>query len=501
MEALQSLSEGFRIALTMQNLTWALVGCALGTAVGVLPGVGPAVTIALLLPLTTKLEPTSALIMFCGVYYGAMYGGSTTSILLNSPGESASIATTLEGNQMAKRGRAGAALATAALGSFVAGSIATIVVTLFAPIVAEWGLQFGPAEKFALMLLAFTTISALLGSSALRGFAALLIGLFIGMIGLDGLSGQIRFAMGIQELFDGIDVVVVAVGLFAVGETLYVASHQHTVHETVERIKGAIVMSAQDFKRSIMPWLRGTAFGIPFGAMPAGGAEIPTFLSYAAEKKLTRYPDEFGKGAIEGVAGPEAANNASVTTALIPLLTLGLPTSATAAIILTGFQQYGIQPGPLLFTTQAELVWGLIASLYIGNVMLLVLNLPMAGMWARLLTIPRPLLYAGILIFATIGAYGMRQSWFDLLLLLIFGLLGYAMRRWDFPVAPVLVGMILGPRADTELRRALQISQSDFSVFLTRPVACTLIVLSILLVAVPAWLRWRKSRRGVAIAG
>ena len=501
MEALQSLSEGFRIALTMQNLTWALVGCALGTAVGVLPGVGPAVTIALLLPLTTKLEPTSALIMFCGVYYGAMYGGSTTSILLNSPGESASIATTLEGNQMAKRGRAGAALATAALGSFVAGSIATIVVTLFAPIVAEWGLQFGPAEKFALMLLAFTTISALLGSSALRGFAALLIGLFIGMIGLDGLSGQIRFAMGIQELFDGIDVVVVAVGLFAVGETLYVASHQHTVHETVERIKGAIVMSAQDFKRSIMPWLRGTAFGIPFGAMPAGGAEIPTFLSYAAEKKLTRYPDEFGKGAIEGVAGPEAANNASVTTALIPLLTLGLPTSATAAIILTGFQQYGIQPGPLLFTTQAELVWGLIASLYISNVMLLVLNLPLAGMWARLLTIPRPLLYAGILIFATIGAYGMRQSWFDLLLLLIFGLLGYAMRRWDFPVAPVLVGMILGPRADTELRRALQISQSDFSVFLTRPVACTLIVLSILLVAVPAWMRWRKSRRGVAIAG
>ena len=456
MEALQGLIEGFGIALTWTNLLWAFVGCALGTAVGVLPGVGPAVTIALLLPLTTKLDATSALIMFCGVYYGAMYGGSTTSILLNTPGESASIATTIEGNQMAKKGRAGQALATAAIGSFVAGTIATILVSLFAPYVAEWGLQFGPADKFALMLLAFTTISAVLGTSALRGFAALFLGLFIGFIGLDALSGQIRFAMGIEELYDGIDVVVVAVGLFAVGETLYVACHQQNLAETIEGIKGSIWMTASDWKRSIGPWLRGTAFGIPFGAMPAGGAEIPTFLSYAMEKKLAKNPEEFGHGAIEGVAGPEAANNASVTTALIPLLTLGLPTSATAAIILTGFQQYGIQPGPLLFTTQSELVWGLIASLYIGNVMLLILNLPLVGMWAKLLTIPRPLLYAGIMIFATIGAYGMRNSWFDLFLLLVFGLLGYAMRRWDFPVAPVLIGMILGPRADTELRRALQ---------------------------------------------
>ena len=432
--------------------------------------------------------------MFCGVYYGAMYGGSTTSILLNTPGESASIATTLEGNLMAKRGRAGPALATAAIGSFVAGTIATVLVSLFAPYVAEWGLQFGPADKFALILLAFTTISAVLGTSALRGFAALFLGLFIGFIGLDALSGQIRFAMGIEELYDGIDVVVVAVGLFAVGETLYVATHQQTLAESVEKIKGSIWMTKEDWKRSIGPWLRGTAFGIPFGAMPAGGAEIPTFLSYATEKKLSK-SDEFGKGAIEGVAGPEAANNASVTTALIPLLTLGLPTSATAAIILTGFQQYGIQPGPLLFTTQSELVWGLIASLYIGNVMLLILNLPLVGMWAKLLSIPRPLLYAGIMIFATIGAYGMRNSWFDLFLLLVFGLLGYAMRRWDFPVAPVLIGMILGPRADTELRRALQISQSDFSVFFTRPISCTLIILSVLLVVVPAFLRWRAARR------
>ena len=501
MDAFAGLAQGFAIALTWTNVMWALVGCALGTAVGVLPGVGPAVTIALLLPLTTQIEPTSALIMFCGVYYGAMYGGSTTSILLNSPGESASIATTLEGNMMAKNGRAGPALATAAIGSFVAGTIATVIVSLFAPSVAEWGLTFGPADKFALMILAFTTVSAVLGQSALRGFAALFLGLFVGLIGTDALSGQIRFGLGIPELYDGIDVVVVAVGLFAVGETLYVASHQQGVIETVEKIKGNVWMTASDWKRSWPAWLRGTAFGIPFGAMPAGGAEIPTFLSYAAERKLSPRKEEFGNGAIEGVAGPESANNASVTTALIPLLTLGLPTSATAAIILTGFQQYGIQPGPLLFTTQSDLVWGLIASLYIGNVMLLVLNLPLVGIWVRLLAIPRQYLYAGIVIFATIGAYGMRNSWFDLFLLWLFGVLGYGMRRWDIPVAPVLIGMILGPRADTELRRALQISQSDFSVFFTRPLSGTLLALSLLLLVVPVAWRWRQARRRHGPAG
>ncbi|HVJ76082.1 MAG TPA: tripartite tricarboxylate transporter permease [Casimicrobiaceae bacterium] len=498
MGGLEGLASGFAIALTATNILWAFIGCLLGTAVGVLPGVGPAVTIALLLPLTTQLEPTSALIMFCGVYYGAMYGGSTTSILLNTPGESASIATSLEGNAMAKRGRAGAALATAAIGSFVAGTIATVLVTLVAPPVAEWGLSFGPAEKFSLILLAFMTISAVLGTSALRGFASLFLGLFIGLIGTDALSGQIRFAMGIQELYDGIDVVVVAVGLFAIGETLYVASHERRVVETVERIKGSLWMSSADFRRSIGPWLRGTAIGFPFGTMPAGGAEIPTFLSYATEKRLNKGPDKFGEGAIEGVAGPEAANNASVTAALIPLLTLGLPTSATAAIILTGFQQYGIQPGPLLFTTQADLVWALIASLYLGNVMLLVLNLPMAGVWARLLTIPRPMLYAGIVVFATISAYGMRNSWFDLFLLAFFGLVGYVMKRFDVPVAPCLVGMILGPRADTELRRALQISQSDFSVFLTRPISAALLAVAVALVVVPAAMRWRDRRRARA---
>lgn len=495
MGGFEGLLTGLEIAATATNLMWAFIGCLLGTAVGVLPGVGPAVTIALLLPLTTKLEPTSALIMFCGVYYGAMYGGSTTSILLNTPGESASIATSLEGNAMAKRGRAGPALATAAIGSFVAGTIATILVTLVAPPVAEWGLSFGPTEKFSLMVLAFMTISAVLGQSALRGFASLFLGLYLGLVGTDLISGQVRFALGIEELYDGIDVVVVAVGLFAIGETLYVASHDRRLVETVERIKGSLWMSARDFRRSIGPWLRGTAIGFPFGTMPAGGSEIPTFLSYATEKKLAKGPEKFGEGAIEGVAGPEAANNAAVTAALIPLLTLGLPTSATSAIILTGFQQYGIQPGPLLFTTQAELVWALIASLYIGNVMLLVLNLPMAGVWARLLSIPRPMLYAGIVVFATISAYGMRNSWFDLFLLAFFGLIGYAMKRWDIPVAPCLVGMILGPRADTELRRALQISQSDFSVFVTRPISAALLAIALALIVVPAIARWRRVRR------
>jgi len=490
--------SGFAVALTLKNLMWGFLGVTLGTAIGVLPGVGPALTIALLLPATAGLDPTGALIMFAGIYYGAMYGGSTTSILLNTPGESASIATSLEGNAMAKRGRAGAALATAAIGSFVAGTIATILVTLVAPPVAEWGLSFGPAEKFSLMVLAFMTISAVLGQSALRGFASLFFGLFLGLIGTDAMSGQVRLALGVQELYDGIDVVVVAVGLFAIGETLYVASHERRVVETIERIRGSLWMSKEDFRRSIGPWLRGTAIGFPFGTMPAGGAEIPTFLSYATEKKLHKGPDKFGEGAIEGVAGPEAANNASVTAALIPLLTLGLPTSATAAIILTGFQQYGIQPGPLLFTTQADLVWALIASLYLGNVMLLVLNLPMAGVWARLLSIPRPMLYAGIVVFATISAYGMRNSWFDLFLLLFFGLVGYVMKRWDIPVAPCLVGMILGPRADTELRRALQISQSDFSVFVTHPISAALLGVALLLVIVPPAMRWRERRRSRA---
>jgi len=496
MEAFEALLAGFGVALKPINLLWGFIGVTLGTFVGVLPGVGPALTVAMLLPLTVKLDPTGALIMFAGIYYGAMFGGSTTTILLNTPGESASIATALEGNRMAKAGRAGPALATAAIGSFVAGSIATVLLTLLAPLVVELALKFGPAEYFSLMVFAFITVSAVLGSSTVRGLASLFLGLFFGLIGIDGQTGQPRFAFGVGELLDGVDVVVLAVGLFAVGEALYVAAYQSRLTETLEKLKGSIWMSKADWKRSWPAWLRATGIGFPFGTIPAGGAEIPTFLSYTVEKKLSKHPEEFGHGAIEGVAGPEAANNASATGVLVPLLTLGIPTSATAAILLGAFQNYGIQPGPLLFQSQAALVWGLIASLYVGNVMLLVLNLPLIGIWVKVLSIPKDILYAAILVFATLGAYSLHQSWVDLLMLYVFGLLGFAMRRWDIPVGPAVIGLILGPLAETQFRRALSISQGDATVFFTQPISATFLAITAALVVVP-WIV-RRARRGRA---
>jgi putative tricarboxylic transport membrane protein len=396
----------------------------------------------------------------------------------------------MEGNMMAKRGRAGPALSTSAIGSFVAGTIAVLLLTVMAPIVVDFALKFGPAEYFSVMVLAFITVSAVLGASPARGLASLFFGLVLGLIGLDSQTGQARFTLGIPELLDGIDVVVVAVGLFAVGETLYVATYLNRQADTVEQMKGSIWMNKSDWGRSWKPWLRGTALGFPFGTIPAGGAEIPTFLSYAIEKKLTRHPEEFGKGAIEGVAGPEAANNASATGTLVPLLTLGLPTTATAAIILAAFQQWGLQPGPLLFETQPDLIWGLIASMYTGNVILLILNLPLVGIWVKLLAIPRPLLYAGILIFATLGAYGLRNSWFDLFLLYTIGVIGFLMRRYDIPVAPILVGMILGPLCEQQFRRALAISQGDLSIFITQPISATVLAITALvLILPPIWKR------------
>ena len=478
MDTLSQLLNGFAVALTPINLMFALIGTFLGTAIGVLPGIGPALTIALLLPITFKVDPTGAFILFAGIYYGAMYGGSTTSILLNTPGESATIVTALEGNRMAKRGRAGAALATAAIGSFVAGTIGTMGITFLAPVVVELALKFGPAEYFCLMTLAFVTVSAVLGNSTVRGLVSLFFGIWLGLIGIDLQTGQPRFTFGLIELLDGINVIVVAVGLFAVGETLWLASrHAHGKDELLP-LSGSLWMTREEWKRSWKPWLRGTGLGFSIGAMPAGGAEIPTFLSYYIEKKLSIKPEEFGNGAIEGVAGPEAANNASAAGVLVPMLTLGLPTSATAAIMLSAFQSYGIQPGPLLFQTQANLVWGLIASLYIANVMLLVMNLPLVPLWVKILAVPKPWLYGGILLFATIGTYGISQSVIDLMLLYAVGIAGYFMRRFDFPAAPVIIGMILGPLAEQELRRALTISQGDWIVFLTRPLSATLLALA-----------------------
>ncbi|MBL0931291.1 MAG: tripartite tricarboxylate transporter permease [Alphaproteobacteria bacterium] len=493
METLADLATGFSVALTPTNLLFALVGTLLGTAIGVLPGLGPALTIALLLPITYKVDATGAFILFAGIYYGAMYGGSTTSILLNTPGESATIVTALEGNKMAKRGRAGAALATSAIGSFVAGTIGTVGITFVAPIVVELALKFGPADYFSLMILAFVTVSAVLGNSAIRGLASLAFGIWLGLIGIDMQTGQARFTFGLIELLDGINVIVVAVGLFAVGETLWLASrHAHGKDELLP-MSGSLWMTREEWKRSWKPWLRGTGLGFSIGALPAGGAEIPTFLSYYIEKKLSTKPEEFGHGAIEGVAGPEAANNASAAGVLVPMLTLGLPTSATAAIMLSAFQSYGINPGPLLFETQATLVWGLIASLYIANVMLLVMNLPMVAVWVKILAIPKPWLYAGIMVFATIGTYGISQSVIDLALLYAVGIAGYFMRRFDFPTAPVIIGMILGPLAEQELRRALTISQGDMTVFLTRPLSASLLALAAIALFGPVL--WKLANR------
>jgi putative tricarboxylic transport membrane protein len=459
--------------------------------IGILPGIGPALTIALLLPVTRHLDPTGAFIMFAGLYYGAMYGSSTTSILLNTPGESGSIVTAMEGNIMARQGRGAAALSTAAIGSFVAGTLGTLALTFLAPVFVKLALLFGPAEYFALMVVAFTTVSALLGSSMTRGLVSLLLGLALGLAGTDILTGQPRLVFGYPSLLRGIDIVVVAVGLFAVGEALYMASRPDLRAAEIIPIKGSLFMTREEWRRSWKPWLRGTGLGFPFGALPAGGTEIPTFLSYFLEKRLSKRPEEFGKGAIEGVAGPEAANNAAVAGVLVPLLTLGLPTSATAAILLAAFEQYNLQPGPLLFASSSTLVWGLIASLYIGNVMLLVLNLPLVGLWVRLLAIPQSLLYGGILVFSTLGVYSLSNSTFDLVLLFIIGVLGFLMRRYDFPVAPCIIGLILGPLAEAQFRRALSISQGDPSVFVTHPISAALLAIAFAILVVPPLLRRR----------
>jgi putative tricarboxylic transport membrane protein len=489
MESLAALGQGFLVAIEPAKLIYALVGVFLGTAVGVLPGIGPALTVALLLPVTFKLDPTGSLIMFAGIYYGAMYGGSTTSILINTPGESASMITALEGNKMARVGRGGPALATAAIGSFVAATIATVALALFAPWLVELAIRFGPADYFALMVLAFVTVSATFGDSPLRGLTSLFVGLFLGLIGIDRLTGQARLTLGVPELLDGIEVTTLAIGLFAVGEALFVASRRKHGPEEIEPVRGSLWMTKEDWRRSWAPWLRGAALGFPIGALPAGGAEIPTFLSYTIEKRLTKHPEEFGQGAIEGVAGPEAANNASAAGTLMPLLSLGLPTSATAAIMLAGFQQYGLNPGPLLFSERPDLVWGLIASLFVANTMLVILNLPLVGLWVRLLAIPQPWLYAGILVFAATGTIAAKPSLVELAMLAGFGALGLAMRLYGYPIAPAVVGLILGPMAETQLRRALSMSLGDPRVLIESPIAAGLLAIAALALAAPFALR------------
>lgn len=485
MESFELLAHGFAVAVQPTNLLFATIGVLLGTLVGVLPGIGPALTVALLLPVTFQLDPGGSIIMFAGIYYGGMYGGSTTAILLNTPGEAASVVTALEGNKMARAGRGGPALATAAIGSFVAGTIATIGLAFLAPLLVQLAIGFGPWDYFALMVVAFVTVAATFGSSPLRGLTSLAFGLLLGLVGIDQLTGQARMSFGVPQLFDGIEVTTLAVGLFAIGEALYIASRQMHGQEKPIAIKGSLWMTKEDWKRSWKPWLRGVGFGFPIGALPAGGAEIPTFLSYTTERKLAKNPEEFGKGAIEGVAGPEAANNASAAGTLVPLLTLGLPTSATAAIMLAGFQQYGLQPGPLLFANEPSLVWGLIASLFIANTMLIVLNLPLIGLWVQLLKIPLPWLYAGILVFAAMGTVAANPSAVELAILVGFGFIGFLMRRYDYPVAPAVVGLILGPMADAQMRRSLQMSLGDPMIFLENPGSATLLGIAFLALVAP----------------
>jgi putative tricarboxylic transport membrane protein len=433
-------------------------------------------------------------VMFAGIYYGAAYGGSTTSILIKTPGEASSMMTAIEGNKMARNGRAGQALATAAIGSFVAGTIGTLALTFIAPWVVEAALAFGPAEYFSLMVLSVVAVSAVLGNSMLRGLIALAVGALVGLVGIDLQTGQARFTFGHAQLLDGIEVTIAAVGLFAVGEALFLAwQGRESKAGEVMKVSGSLWMSKEDWSRSWKPWLRGAFYGFPIGAMPAGGAELPTLLSYYTEKKLSRHPEEFGQGAIEGVAGPEAANNAAAAGVLMPLLTLGIPTSATAAIMLSAFEGYGIQTGPQLFASQSSLVWTLIASLYIGNVILLILNLPLVGLWVKLLKIPPPWLYAGIIVISTAGVYSAGNSVFNVGLLFAFGLIGFAMRRFDFPAAPLIVGLILAPMAEQSMRQALTISMGDWTTFVTRPLSATLLGIAAALLLAPAL--WRRLGR------
>ncbi len=500
MNNVQSLIDGFASALTLTNLGFGLLGTFLGTLVGVLPGIGPALAIALLLPITYTVSPASALIMFAAIYYGAMYGGSTTSILLNTPGESGSVITALEGNKMARRGRAGAALATAAIGSFVAGTIATLILAFTAPTIADLAIQVGSADYVALMLVAFTTVSSLLGASQIRGFIALSIGLALGLVGADLQSGLSRLTFGSDAALEGIETVPVIVSIFALGEALYIASRLKNRGWNVIPMKGKALMSREDWKRSWKPWIRGTFLGFPLGVVPAGGSEVPTFLSYSIEKKLSKHKEEFGEGAIEGVAGPEAANNANAAGALVPLLALGLPTSATAAVILVAFQTYQIQPGPTLFLTNGALIWTLIASLFIGNALLLILNLPLVRVWVQLLKVPRPYLFAGIVTFALMGAYALNTSIFDVQVAIAIGIIGFLFRRFGMPITPLILGLILGPNLELQFRRALQISAGDYSTLWASPLSKILYLVLFIAICTPIMTRIMRKVRKDAVA-
>ncbi|OZE96967.1 tripartite tricarboxylate transporter TctA [Rhodococcus sp. 15-2388-1-1a] len=485
MDSLSNLIDGFGTALTPMNLVWVFVGALLGTAVGVLPGLGSAMAVALLLPVTFTLDPTAALIMFAGVYFGGLFGDSISGILMNTPGNSTAIAGTFEGHRMAKNGRAPQALATSAIGAFIGGIVATTLVVFFAPTLAALATNFGPAEYLALAVFAFIATSAVVSDSALKGLTALLIGLTLAVIGIDGPSGASRFTFEVPALFDGIHIVVITVAMLALGEVIHIASKIGRPEDrSLIKSQGRPWLSKAEFRDAMPAWLRGTAFGVPFGVIPAGGAEVPSFLAYGTERRLDRKREKpmFGKGAIRGVAGPEAAGNSTAGTAMGALLALGLPTSATAAIMLAAFQQYGMQPGPLLFERSGDIVWALLASLFVAMIVLLILNLPFAPLWAQLLKIPKNYLYAGISVFAALGVYASSASIVDLIFMLGLGIVGFMMRRYDIPLAPVLIAVILGPLAEESLRRALAVSEGDPSILVSSGI--TIVLYALMIIAV-----------------
>ena len=492
-EIIDNLALGFGVALTPINVAFCFLGTLLGTLIGVLPGIGPLATVAMLLPITFYLDPTTALIMLAGIYYGAQYGGSTTSILVNLPGESSSVVTCLDGHQMAKRGRAGAALAVAALSSFVAGVGATALIVMFTPPLAAIAEKFQPAEYCALMVFGLIAAVVLAQGSPIKAVAMVLLGLLLGIAGTDVNSGVRRFTFGMIELADGIEFVAVAMGLFGIREIM-TNIEKGSTSITAASI-GRLWPTRDDFKRSWKPALRGTAIGSFLGILPGGGALLSSFAAYTIEKKLARDPSRFGKGAVEGVAGPEAANNAGAQTSFIPLLTLGIPGNALIAMMAGAMMVHGIAPGPEVMTLQPELFWGLIASMLIGNLMLVVINLPLIGIWVKLLQVPYRLLFPVVLMFCAIGAFGVNNSAFDILLVALFGVIGYGFTKIGCEPAPLILGFILGPLFEENLRRTLLLSRGDWGIFVTRPVSLVFLLLALgllVLIIVPAFRKTRE---------
>ena len=498
MDLFSNLATGFGVALTLGNLWYCLIGCLLGTLIGVLPGIGPVATIAMLLPITYALQPVSALIMLAGIYYGAQYGGSTTAILVNLPGEASSAVTCLDGHQMARKGRAGAALTIAALGSFFAGCVGTVLLAGFAAPMSELALKFGPAEYSSLMTLGMIGAVVLAHGSILKAIAMIVLGLLLGLVGTDVNSGLARFSFGIPELTDGIGTAVVAMGLFGFAEILVnleSQSERSILHQKIT----SLMPNREETRRAIPAVLRGTAIGSALGILPGGGALLASFAAYGLEKKVSKNPKEFGTGAVEGVAGPESANNAAAQTSFIPLLTLGIPPNAVMALMVGAMTIHNIQPGPQVMTSNPGLFWGLIASMWIGNLMLVVLNLPLIAMWIKLLTVPYRLMYPAILLFSCIGVYSLSNSTFDVFTTAAFGLIGYIFIKLECEPAPMILGYVLGPLLEENLRRAMLLSRGDPTVFVTRPISAVMLVLAALLLLTFVLPAFRKQREVVFV--